>query len=103
MLMQHIPEKILIRDVYKRQIHRIVQFMGYQDYLKRSEIKDTKLDTLKMLASLEESPLRLVERLHERGKGVHVWTVNQSSEMEQMHLMGVDNIITCLLYTSRCV
>lgn len=37
---------------------------------------------------------RLVERLHERGKGVHVWTVNQSSEMEQMHLMGVDNIIT---------
>ena len=37
---------------------------------------------------------RLVERLHEQGKGVHVWTVNQSSEMEQMHLMGVDNIIT---------
>lgn len=35
-----------------------------------------------------------MERLHERGKGVHVWTVNQSSEMEQMHLMGVDNIIT---------
>ena len=49
-------------------IHRIVQFMGYQDYLNRSEIKDTKLDTLRMLAAMEETPLRLVERLQELRK-----------------------------------
>lgn len=36
----------------------------------------------------------LVEKCHERGKAVHVWTVNQPSEMEQMRLLGVDNIIT---------
>lgn len=36
----------------------------------------------------------LVERCHEEGKAVHVWTVNQLSEMEQMRLLGVDNIIT---------
>ena len=58
----------LLTEPASRAIHRIVQFMGYQDYLKRSEIKDTKLDTLKMLASLEETPLRLVERLHELRK-----------------------------------
>ena len=58
----------LLTEPASRAIHRIVQFMGYQDYLKRSEIKDTKLDTLKMLASLEETPLRLVERLNELRK-----------------------------------
>ena len=58
----------MLTEPASRAIHRIVQFMGYQDYLKRSEIKDTKLDTLKILASLEESPLRLVERLHELRK-----------------------------------
>ena len=58
----------LLTEPASRAIHRIVQFMGYQDYLKRSEIKDTKLDTLKILASLEETPLRLVERLNELRK-----------------------------------
>ena len=48
-----------------RAIYRIVQYMGYQDYLTRSEIKDNKLDTLRMLAAMEESPIRLVERLGE--------------------------------------
>lgn len=36
----------------------------------------------------------LVERLHESGKGVHAWTVNQPGEMERLRQMGVDNIIT---------
>lgn len=58
----------MLTEPAARAIHRIVQFMGYQDYLKRSEIKDTKLDTLKMLAALEETPLRLVERLDELRK-----------------------------------
>ena len=37
---------------------------------------------------------RLVEAAHEKGKAVHVWTVNSKTEMEQMKLLGVDNIIT---------
>ncbi len=36
----------------------------------------------------------LVENAHERGKAVHVWTVNKKSEIEQMKVLGVDNIIT---------
>ena len=68
----------LLTEPASRAIHRIVQFMGYQDYLKRSEIKDTKLDTLKMLASLEETPLRLVERLNELRKLIEKKEQNQS-------------------------
>ncbi len=37
---------------------------------------------------------RMVELAHARGKAVHVWTVNRKSEMEQMKVLGVDNIIT---------
>ena len=68
----------LLTEPASRAIHRIVQFMGYQDYLKRSEIKDTKLDTLKMLASLEETPLRLVERLNELRKFIEKKEQDQS-------------------------
>lgn len=68
----------LLTEPASRAIHRIVQFMGYQDYLKRSEIKDTKLDTLKMLASLEETPLRLVERLNELRKLIEKKEQDQS-------------------------
>ena len=38
--------------------------------------------------------LGLVENAHEKGKAVHVWTVNKKSEIEQMKVLGVDNIIT---------
>lgn len=58
--MQHLLEEPPVRA-----IHRITQFMGYQDYLNRSEIKDTKLDTLRILAAMEDTPVRLVERLQE--------------------------------------
>ena len=58
--MQHLLEEPPVRA-----IHRITQFMGYQDYLTRSEIKDTKLDTLRILAVMEDTPVRLVERLQE--------------------------------------
>ena len=58
--MQH-----LLKEPPVRAIHRITQFMGYQDYLTRSEIKDTKLDTLRILAAMEDTPVRLVERLQE--------------------------------------
>ena len=58
--MQHLLEEPPVRA-----IHRITQFMGYQDYLTRSEIKETKLDTLRILAAMEDTPVRLVERLQE--------------------------------------
>ena len=35
-----------------------------------------------------------MEAAHEKGKAVHVWTVNSKTEIEQMKLLGVDNIIT---------
>ena len=35
-----------------------------------------------------------MERTHERGMRVHVWTVNTKSEMERLRLLGVDNMIT---------
>ena len=46
-------------------VNQILTYMGYQDYLTRSEIKDTKLDTLRILAAMEDTPIRLVERLQE--------------------------------------
>ena len=36
----------------------------------------------------------MTERAHEAGKAVHAWTVNTKSEMEEMKMAGVDNIIT---------
>ncbi len=37
---------------------------------------------------------QLVEAAHEKGKGVHVWTVNSKTELERMKMVGADNIIT---------
>lgn len=36
----------------------------------------------------------VVERSHEAGKAVHVWTVNSREELERLKLLGVDNVIT---------
>ena len=55
----------LLQEPAGRAIHRIVEYMGYREYLERSELKDTKLEILRMLALQEESPVRLVERLEE--------------------------------------
>ena len=37
---------------------------------------------------------KLADAVHESGKEVHVWTVNQKSELERMKLLGADNVIT---------
>lgn len=37
---------------------------------------------------------KLVENVHEQGKGVYAWTVNSKSEMERLIMLGVDGIIT---------
>lgn len=46
-----------------RAVYRIVEYMGYREYMERSEIKDTKLDILRILADQEDSPCHLVDRL----------------------------------------
>ncbi|MFT4681304.1 MAG: glycerophosphoryl diester phosphodiesterase [Flavobacteriales bacterium] len=37
---------------------------------------------------------KLVEEIHELGKQIHVWTVDEPEEMEKLIEMGVDGIIT---------
>lgn len=53
----------LLKENAGRAIYRIVEYMGYREYMERSEIKDTKLDILRILADQEDSPRHLVDRL----------------------------------------
>ena len=81
------------------------------DYLKRVKEADPELKTGYILAaaygsyyknefvdfiSIRSSLVtkKQIQAAHEYGKAIHVWTVNSRSEIEQMALMGVDNIIT---------
>ncbi|MDD5369440.1 MAG: glycerophosphodiester phosphodiesterase family protein, partial [Anaerolineaceae bacterium] len=36
----------------------------------------------------------LVERVHRRGRRIHVWTVNQPEDMRRLFRLGVDGIFT---------
>lgn len=53
----------MLKESAGRAVHRIVEYMGYREYMERSEIKDTKLDILRILADQEDSPCHLVDRL----------------------------------------
>ena len=81
------------------------------DYLKRVKEAEPELKTGYILAaaygsyyknefvdfiSIRSSLVtkKQIQAAHEYGKAIHVWTVNSRSEIEQMALMGVDNIIT---------
>ena len=55
----------LLNDPADKAVKRIVKFMGYQEYLNRSGIRDSKIELLKTIGSREESPQRLIERLEE--------------------------------------
>ena len=55
----------MLKESAGRAVHRIVEYMGYREYMERSEIKDTKLDILRILADQEDSPRQLVDRLEE--------------------------------------
>lgn len=55
----------MLKESAGRAVHRIVEYMGYREYMERSEIKDTKLDILRILADQEDSPSHLVDRLEE--------------------------------------
>jgi DNA helicase-2/ATP-dependent DNA helicase PcrA len=46
-------------------VTRIVQYLGYGDYLERAGMSDSKIFILKAIAKNEESPERLVDRLTE--------------------------------------
>lgn len=58
--LRHLPE-----DSAEEAVNRIVKRMGYQKYLKDKGIRDSKIQLLKTIASREESPKRLIERLEE--------------------------------------
>ena len=81
------------------------------DYLKRVKEAEPELKTGYILAaaygsyyknefvdfiSIRSSLVtkKQIQAAHEYGKAIHVWTVNSRSEIEQMALIGVDNIIT---------
>lgn len=53
----------MLKESAGRAVHRIIEYMGYREYMERSEIKDTKLDILRILADQEDSPRHLVDRL----------------------------------------
>lgn len=54
--------------------------------------ENEKIDFISIRSSFVNK--RLVEAVHQGGKAIHVWTVNNKTELEQMKLLGVDNIIT---------
>lgn len=55
----------LLQESAEKAIHRIVKFMGYDEYLERVGMSDGKLFILKAIASMEPSAQRFVERMTE--------------------------------------
>ena len=53
----------MMREPADKALFRILNSMGYLDYVERSGLKNTKTEILQMLAQGERSPLALVERL----------------------------------------
>lgn len=65
---------------------------GYIMYLAIGELEKLNVD----FYSIEERNVSesFVEEAHNLGRKVHVWTINSRDSMENMMLLGVDNIIT---------
>ncbi|WP_456081579.1 ATP-dependent helicase [Mediterraneibacter sp.] len=55
----------ILQDSGERAIYRILQFMGYQEYLNRSGLSDSKLEILRILGNRTDSPIELTERLEQ--------------------------------------
>ena len=53
----------MLQESGDKAVSRIVQFMGYREYLERSGMNDSKIEILKTIGSREDSPVRLVQRL----------------------------------------
>ncbi|RGY99223.1 glycerophosphodiester phosphodiesterase [Clostridium sp. AM58-1XD] len=60
---------------------------AYGDYY-----SDEAVDFISIRSSLVDK--RLMNRVHEKGKAVHVWTVNTKNELQRMKFLRADNIIT---------
>lgn len=57
--------KLMLKEPGDKAVNRILQLMGYQEYLKRSGANGSKLEIVKTIGRLTESPEKLLERLEE--------------------------------------
>ncbi len=57
--------RLMLKEPGDKAVNRILQFMGYQEYLKRSGANASKLEIIKTIGRLVESPEKLLERLEE--------------------------------------
>lgn len=106
-----LPEKVVTLIQEYNFVEQCVVTSTNYSYLKRVKEMNPNITTgyiLKMsmgnIASLEYADFfsmkysyvteKIVEQIHSAGKQVHVWTVNTTNGINQMKLLGVDNIIT---------
>lgn len=65
---------------------------GYIMYVALGDLQDIHVDFYSVeMTNVNE---KFIAKAHLLGREVHVWTVNNKSDMEAMVLLGVDNIIT---------
>lgn len=57
--------KHLLQEPGDKAVNRITNYMGYQDYLQRNEINDSKLEVVKIIGKLEPTAEELIQRLDE--------------------------------------
>jgi glycerophosphoryl diester phosphodiesterase len=65
-------------------------YITYQIY--RGYLTNDNIDFFSVRSNLITKTVS--SEIHKAGKEIHVWTVNNRSELERMKLLGVDNIIT---------
>jgi len=56
---------LMINERAEKAIRRIVDYMGYGDYLERQNIKDSKIFILNSIAAYESTPQSFISRLNE--------------------------------------
>lgn len=71
----------------------LLAFTGIMGVLNRSGYF-LKLSPKILHPYLADVSQRLVAREHERGRRVHVWTVNEESDLRRMKELGVDGVFT---------
>lgn len=55
----------MLEDTGEKAVSRIVQFMGYGEYLERADMDNSKIPILKAIAGRENSPSRFLSRMEE--------------------------------------
>ncbi len=79
---------LMIKLKHKEPTLKVGLITSYSE--KAMAEKELDFVSLQYKAATEE----IVDLLHQRGKRVYVWTVNQKEDMRLFHNMGVDLIIT---------